>query len=97
MARRVDISEEGSCHALVDFTAKEFGGLDGLFNVAADLSAGTIGRDSDVMSVPLEVWLHTIDVTLTGYMYGIRHALPILIERGGGAIVKHLVELSVDG
>ena len=74
------------------------GGLDGLFNVAADLArAGTIGRDSDVMSVPLEVWLHTIDVTLTGDMYGIRHALPILIERGGGAIVKHLVELSVDG
>ena len=40
------------------------------------------------MSVPLEVWQHTIDVTLTGYMYGIRHALPLLIERGSGAIVN---------
>ena len=88
MARGFDITEEVSYEELVDFTAKEFGGLDGLFNVAADLSAGTIGRDSDVMSVPLEVWEHTIDVTLTGYMYGIRHALPLLIERGGGAIVN---------
>jgi NAD(P)-dependent dehydrogenase (short-subunit alcohol dehydrogenase family) len=88
VARGFDITEEASFKELVDFTAREFGGLDGLFNVAADLSAGAIGRDSDVMSVPLEVWQHTIDVTLTGYMYGIRHALPLLIERGGGAIVN---------
>jgi NAD(P)-dependent dehydrogenase (short-subunit alcohol dehydrogenase family) len=40
------------------------------------------------MSVPLDVWKHTIDVTLTGYMYGVRHALPIMIENGGGAIVN---------
>ena len=40
------------------------------------------------MSVPLEVWQHTIDVTLTGYMYGVRFALPFLIKRGGGAIVN---------
>ena len=40
------------------------------------------------MSVPLEVWQHTIDVTLTGYMYGIRHSLPLMIKRGGGAIVN---------
>ena len=40
------------------------------------------------MSVPLDVWHHTIDVTLTGYMYGVRHALPLMIERGGGAIVN---------
>lgn len=88
MAREFDITEEDSYAKLVDFTAKEFGGLDGLFNVAADLSAGTIGRDSDVISVPLDVWQHTIDVTLTGYVYGVRHALPLLIERGGGAIVN---------
>jgi len=49
-----------------------------------------MGRDSgaDVTSVPLDVWQHTIDVTLTGYMYGIRHALPIMIEQGAGSIVN---------
>jgi NAD(P)-dependent dehydrogenase (short-subunit alcohol dehydrogenase family) len=88
MARQFDITEEASYQDLVDFTVTEFGGLDALFNVAADLSAATLGRDSDVVSVPLEVWRHTIDVTLTGYMYGIRHALPRLIDRGGGAIVN---------
>ena len=62
--------------------------MDALFNVAADLSSRTLGRDTDVRSVPLDVWQRTIDVTLTGYMYGIRHALPLLIERGGGSIVN---------
>ena len=88
VARQFDISEEKSYQELVDFTAKEFGGLDGLFNVAADLSAGTLARDSDVMSVPIDVWQHTLDVTLTGYMFGVRHALPLLIARGGGSIVN---------
>lgn len=88
VARGLDITDEASYKNLVDFTVKEFGRLDGLFNVAADLSANTIGRDSDVMSVPIEVWRRTIDVTLTGYMYGIRHALPIMIQRGSGAIIN---------
>jgi NAD(P)-dependent dehydrogenase (short-subunit alcohol dehydrogenase family) len=88
VARAFDITEEASYEQLIDFTAKEFGGLDGLFNVAADLSAKNIGRDTDVTSVPLDVWHHTIDVTLTGYMYGVRHALPLLIERRGGVIVN---------
>jgi NAD(P)-dependent dehydrogenase (short-subunit alcohol dehydrogenase family) len=87
-ARSFDITEETSYKELVDFTLKEFGKRDALFNVAADLSAGTIGRDSDVISVPLEVWRHTIDVTLTGYIYGLRHTLPIMIKRSIGAIVN---------
>lgn len=87
-ARTFDISVDASYAELVNFAAKEFGGLDALFNVAADLSPKTLGGDSNVMSVALEVWQHTIDVTLTGYMYGIRHALPLMIERGAGAIVN---------
>ena len=88
MARAFDITDEASFAQLVDSTVKEFGGLDGLFNVAADLSPQNIGRDTDVITVPLDVWQHTIDVTLTGYMYGVRHALPLLIRRGGGVIVN---------
>ena len=45
------------------------------------------GRDTDVITVPLDVRQHTIDVTLAGYMYGLRHALPLLIRQGGGVIV----------
>ena len=69
-SRPFDITDEASYKELVDYTVNEFGEPDGLFNVAADLSAGGVGRDSDVISVPLDVWRHTIDVTLTGYMLG---------------------------
>jgi len=76
VARGFDITEEASYKELVEFTGQGVRRAGRLVYVAADLSARGIGRDSDVMSVPLEVWQHTIDVTLTGYMYGIRHALP---------------------
>jgi NAD(P)-dependent dehydrogenase (short-subunit alcohol dehydrogenase family) len=42
-ARSFDITDEVSYKELVDFTVKEFAKPDALFNVAADLSAGTIG------------------------------------------------------
>jgi len=87
-AQSFDISDEASYKALVDFTVKEFGRVDGLFNVAVDPSAGTGVNDLDVISGPLDLWRHTIDVTLTGCMYGIRHALPVMIKQGGGAIVN---------
>ena len=38
--------------------------------------------------MPLDVWQHTIDVNLTGYMYGIRHALPIMIGQKSGSIIN---------
>jgi NAD(P)-dependent dehydrogenase (short-subunit alcohol dehydrogenase family) len=87
-AQQLDITDEASYRELVGFTVQQFGGLDGLANVAADLSPGGVGRDTDVVSTPLDVWQHTIDVTLTGYMYGIRHALPIMLDLGGGSIVN---------
>src|SRR5258706_1617233 len=88
VAKGFDITDESAYKEFTEFSASELGGLDALFNAAADLSSGTIGRDTDVLSVPNDVWQHTIDVTLTGYMYGIRHALPLLIARGGGSIVN---------
>ena len=42
IARSFDITDEASYKELVDDTVKEFGRLDGLFNVAADLSPATL-------------------------------------------------------
>jgi NAD(P)-dependent dehydrogenase (short-subunit alcohol dehydrogenase family) len=85
-----DISSEEDCKKLVAHALQEFGGLDGLFNVAADTSKGTLGRDSDLLTVPLDVWQRTLDVNLTGSFLMARSALPALRERGGGAIVNTL-------
>jgi NAD(P)-dependent dehydrogenase (short-subunit alcohol dehydrogenase family) len=87
-AQTFDITDEQSYKALIDFTVNEFGRVDGLFNVAADFLTTTMDQGRDVISLPDALWRHTIDVTLTGYMYGIRHALPVMIKQGGGAIVS---------
>ncbi len=89
---RFDITREDDCKALVEHAVGEFGGLDGLFTVAADTSKETLGRDSesDLLTVPLDVWQRTLDVNLTGTFFMTRSALPALLERGGGSIVNTL-------
>lgn len=83
-----DISEESAVRALMDFAVAEFGGINGLFNVAADLSDANLGRDTDALDIPVDVWRHTLDVNLTGYLLTIRHALPAMLAAGGGPIVN---------
>lgn len=92
-----DISNDGSCAALIEAAVETYGGVDGLFNVAADLSAETIGRDTDLLTVPLDVWKRTLDVNLTGYMLTARYAVPRLLERGGGAIINTVSGLVLNG
>ena len=92
-----DIADEESCAALVRAALDAYGDIAGLFNVAADLSAETLGRDTDLLSVPLEVWRRTLDVNLTGYLLTMRHTLPTLLERGGGSIVNTISGLVLNG
>ena len=82
-----DIADDGSVGALVAAAVAEFGGVDHLHANAADLSPDTIGRDSDALTVPLEVYDRTLQVNLRGHLLCTRHALPLILERGGGAIV----------
>lgn len=97
VAHEFDIADEQSCAGLIEAAVQAFGGIDGLFNVAADLSADTLGRDEDLLSVPVEVWQRSLAVNLTGYFYTARHAVPKLLERGGGAIVNTISGLVLNG
>jgi NAD(P)-dependent dehydrogenase (short-subunit alcohol dehydrogenase family) len=82
-----DIGDDESVAALVAATIAEFGGLDHLHANAADLSPDNIGRDSDALTVPLDVFDHTLHVNLRGHLLCTRHALEPMLEGGGGAIV----------
>jgi NAD(P)-dependent dehydrogenase (short-subunit alcohol dehydrogenase family) len=90
VAVQVDIADEDSVVAMLRTAADAFGGIDNLFNVAADLSPGTMGVDTanDILTVPLDVWRRTLDVDLTGYLLTCRHVMPYIRARGGGAIVN---------
>jgi NAD(P)-dependent dehydrogenase (short-subunit alcohol dehydrogenase family) len=86
-AVQFDIADDASVAALVAAAVGEYGGLDAMHANAADLSPETIGQDSNALEVPLDTFMHTIDVNLKGHLLCTRHALPHLIERGGGALV----------
>ncbi|MEE1800700.1 SDR family NAD(P)-dependent oxidoreductase [Streptomyces sp. JV176] len=83
-----DLGDEESVHTLIDRTVAEFGGIDGLFNVGADLSADTLGRDGDLLEMDPAVWRRTHDVNLLGYALTCRAVLPHLLGQGGGVIVN---------
>jgi NAD(P)-dependent dehydrogenase (short-subunit alcohol dehydrogenase family) len=83
-----DIADEDSVGELFEEVSRVFGGVDLLHNVAADLSPETIGRDTNLLEVDLAVWDRTLHVDLRGYVLTMRAAIPIMLERGGGAIVN---------
>jgi NAD(P)-dependent dehydrogenase (short-subunit alcohol dehydrogenase family) len=83
-----DISDEASVGALFEEVSRQFGGVDLLHNVAADLSPETIGRDTDLLDVDLAVWDRTLHVDLRGYVLTMRAAIPMMLAQGGGAIVN---------
>ena len=82
-----DVSDEQSVAGLVAAAVEAFGGVDILHANAADLSPGTLGRDSDALEVPLEAFDRTLAVNLRGHLLCTRAALPEILRRGGGALV----------
>ncbi len=81
----VDISDEVSVQSLMRFTAETFGRLDGLANVAALTS---MPDDTNLISMTVEAWDRAFAVNARGTMLMCKHALPLMIEGGGGSIVN---------
>jgi NAD(P)-dependent dehydrogenase (short-subunit alcohol dehydrogenase family) len=82
----VDVSAEDSVRELTRFTADTFGGIDIVVNNAALTSA--IPRDHDVVTMPVDLWDEVMAVNLRGPMLLCKHAVPSMIERGGGSVVN---------
>ncbi|GAB3272458.1 SDR family NAD(P)-dependent oxidoreductase [Parahaliea aestuarii] len=80
-----DIADETSVNAVVSEAASQLGGLDGAHINAADLKI--IHEDSDVLSESMAVFDRTIVVNLRGHFLATRALLPVLLQRGGGALV----------
>ena len=84
----VDVGEEDSIVEMVAAAVRRFGGLDILHNNAAASGADLLGRDLDIVDLEVEVWDRTLQVNLRGPMLGCKHAIPRMLERGGGSIIQ---------
>jgi len=79
---QTDVSDWHQMQALVQTACDAFGTVDVMFNNAG------IGRLAKTPELSLEDWRRVLDVTLSGAFHGCKAVLPIMLERGRGAIVN---------
>lgn len=79
---RADVTSPADMRRLSVFAAETCGGLDILVNCAGVQRYGTVVETEEA------VWDEVLDVNLKGMYLAAKHAIPKMVERGGGAIVN---------
>jgi 3(or 17)beta-hydroxysteroid dehydrogenase len=78
----LDVTSEPAWQKAIEAARKDFGKLDVLVN-----NAGISGTfDPDTLST--SAWDRLMDVNAKGVFLGMKHAIPVMEEAGGGAIVN---------
>ena len=78
-----DVTSEKDIAGAVKMAADQFGGLDILFN-----NAGHGGAPGLVSEVDVEAWDATFALLVRGPAVGMKHAMPLMVDRGGGSIIN---------
>ena len=79
---RTDVTSMEDVEALVGAAVERWGRLDVMFNNVGVAIGGAAGEMSE------DDWRRVIDINLTGVWRGMRVAIPIMLEAGGGSIVN---------
>jgi NAD(P)-dependent dehydrogenase (short-subunit alcohol dehydrogenase family) len=91
-AYTLDVRDEAQWAAVTAAVWEDFGGLDILIN-----NAGIGAAPEDIARTSLEDWDRVVAVNQTGSFLGIKHVVPMLRRRGGGAIVQVSSTFAVRG
>jgi 7-alpha-hydroxysteroid dehydrogenase len=81
----LDIGDETSVESFVQAAVNSHGGIDG-FHVNA-LDSSRSAKDIDPVTMDMADYDQIMDVNLRGYFLCTRHAVPQLINRGGGCML----------
>lgn len=81
---KADVSVKADVKALVDETVNLYGGVDILFNNAG--ISGTPG--TPITDLDEAEWEQVININLKGVWLGMKYAIPVMRENGGGSIVN---------
>ena len=82
-AQHTDVTREADVAAAIGAAVDRFGGIDILHNNAV----WGVPDDLDAVATPDSTWRAHFDVIVMAAVWGCRHAIPRMIERGGGSIV----------
>jgi len=82
-AVHTDVADSASVRGMVATAVTTYGGLDIAHN-----NAGIVGAGANIGEMADETWERGIAVMLSGVFYGIKHEVPAMLERGGGAIIN---------
>jgi len=75
---------------MIRVAVEEFGTLDVLFNNAGvGYSAADRLTMASVVDTPEEDWDSILAINLKSVAMGCKHAIPVMVENGGGAIVNN--------
>ena len=80
-----DLTIEADCHAMFAEGAKNFGGIDIIFNNAGIC----LGDDTGPVETPLAIWNDTIAANLTAVFLCCKAGIPYLEAAGGGVIINN--------
>lgn len=83
-----DVSNEDAFRELIGAAVDSFGRLDILHNNAAALGNASIGGDEGIESLDVDVWDRTLAINTRSVMIGCKHAIPRMLESGGGSIIN---------
>ena len=78
----LDVTDAKAWQRVVASVKRKWGALHILIN-----NAGVVSRDG-ITATTDEDWQRVLDINLTGPMYGMRAAAPLIRDSGGGAIVN---------
>lgn len=85
IATDVRVEEHVAC--MVAMALEHFGRLDVLHNNAADLAFLVDPGDPEITQFTVEAWRSQFETLVLGPMLGCKHAIPAMLESGGGSIV----------
>jgi len=81
-ARTVDVRDAAAVKEVVEETARDYDGIDIMFNNAG------IAIFGETLDTSLDDWNRTIDINVKGVVNGIMAAYPKMVEQGSGHILS---------
>jgi NAD(P)-dependent dehydrogenase (short-subunit alcohol dehydrogenase family) len=92
-----DVSQEAEVAHLFDVVEREIGSVHTLINNAAITDARAHTADINLFDIDVETWDRIYAVNIRSHMLMAKHAVPFMIDGGGGSIISVSSNLALAG